>query len=445
MTKFHALSALRFALFLASVPAGVALAQDLNVNGSLCVGFDCPPPGGFGFDTIVLRENNLRIFFDDTSVSAGFPANKWRITINDSGSGGANFFSVDDATANRSVFKITAGAPANSLFVASSGNVGLGTAAPGLDLSISTTDTPAIRLEQTAAGGFTAQTWDIGANEANFFVRDLTGGSRLSFRIRPGAPTSSIDIAANGDVGLGTASPSAAGTGGTPKIVQAHNNGTGVTALSLTNADAAAGAFPGQIQFASMAITNTEKRIAIIAATKGDASTTSPLGSMLFFTANGSAPTERMRIDNAGNVGIGTAGPTAKLDVNGTVRVATLGANPPANTVCFSAANVLGTCASDARLKHNVRYLQESAGLDAVMKLKPATFQWQDGDERLMAGFLAQETQAAIPAAVHKQAGSEFLSLDTAAVLSYAVRAIQELKADNDKLRSDIERLKASR
>src|SRR6185503_9687946 len=185
MTKFHALSALRFALFLAaSVPAGVALAQDLNVNGSLCVGFDCPPPGGFGFDTIVLRENNLRIFFDDTSVSAGFPANKWRITINDSASGGANFFSVDDATANRSVFKITAGAPANSLFVASSGNVGLGTAAPGLDLSISTTDTPAIRLEQTAAGGFPAQTWDIGANEANFFVRDVTGGSRLPFRIR---------------------------------------------------------------------------------------------------------------------------------------------------------------------------------------------------------------------------------------------------------------------
>ncbi len=197
------------ALFLAASVRGgsSALAQDLNVNGSLCVGFDCPPPGGFGFDTIVLRENNLRIFFDDTSVSAGFPANKWRITINDSASGGANFFSVDDATANRSVFKVTAGAPANSLFVASSGNVGLGTAAPGLDLPISTADTPAIRLEQTAAGGFTAQTWDIGANEANFFVRDVTGGSRLPFRIRPGAPTSSLDIAASGNVGFGTARP----------------------------------------------------------------------------------------------------------------------------------------------------------------------------------------------------------------------------------------------
>ena len=71
----------------------------------------------------------------------------------------------------------------------------------------SSSDTPAQRLEQTNSGGFTAQTWDIGGNEANFFVRDLTGGSKLPFRIRPGAPTSSIDIAATGKVGIGTASP----------------------------------------------------------------------------------------------------------------------------------------------------------------------------------------------------------------------------------------------
>ena len=76
-----------------------------------------------------------------------------------------------------------------------------------LDLSLRTSDTPAIRLEQTSVGGFTAQTWDIGANEANFFVRDLTGGSRLPFRIRPGALTSSLDIASNSNVGFGTSSP----------------------------------------------------------------------------------------------------------------------------------------------------------------------------------------------------------------------------------------------
>jgi hypothetical protein len=62
-------------------------------------------------------------------------------------------------------------------------------------------------MEQTNLSGFTAQTWDIGANEANFFVRDLSGGSRLPFRIRPGAGSSALDIASNSWVGFGTASP----------------------------------------------------------------------------------------------------------------------------------------------------------------------------------------------------------------------------------------------
>ncbi|WP_445150735.1 hypothetical protein [Baekduia sp. Peel2402] len=61
-------------------------------------------------------------------------------------------------------------------------------------------DTPGIRLAQGNGGGYTAQTWDVAGNEANFFIRDLTGGSKLPFRIRPGAPTSSIDIQTSGTV-----------------------------------------------------------------------------------------------------------------------------------------------------------------------------------------------------------------------------------------------------
>lgn len=72
--------------------------------------------------------------------------------------------------------------------------------ASGLPLVLKSGDTPGARLLQTNDSGFTAQTWDIAGNEANFFVRDLTGGSRLPFRIRPGAPTSSLDILANSDV-----------------------------------------------------------------------------------------------------------------------------------------------------------------------------------------------------------------------------------------------------
>lgn len=182
--------------------------DDLIVTGDLCVGVDCASGESFGFDTIRLKTNNLRIGFEDTSVSP-HPANDWELTANDSTSGGANRFSIRDVTGASDPFTVAAGAPNNSLYVASTGRIGLRTAAPVLDLHIATGNTPAMRVEQTTAGGFTAQTWDIGANESNFFIRDVTGGSRLPFRIRPGAPMSSIDIAADGDVGIGTASPQA--------------------------------------------------------------------------------------------------------------------------------------------------------------------------------------------------------------------------------------------
>lgn len=190
----------------ASILKDNVVADDQIVQGSLCVGFDCVINESFGFDTIRLKENNTRIAFQDTSTG-GFPANAWQLTANDSASGGANKFSIDDVTGAKTPFTVTAGAANNSIFVDSTGRVGLRTATPVLDLHIATSNTPAVRMEQNSSGGFTAQTWDVAGNEANFFVRDVTGGSRLPFRIRPGAPTSSIDIAASGNVGVGTASP----------------------------------------------------------------------------------------------------------------------------------------------------------------------------------------------------------------------------------------------
>ncbi len=189
--------------------ADQVIPDDLIVQGSQCIGFNCINNEAFGFSTLILKEDNTRIRFEDTSVGPGFPANKWQLTANDSASGGGNFFAIDDVTLSRTLFKVTAGARANSLVVDSNSNVGVGTASPSLLLHMLKSDTPAIRLEQDNTGGFTAQTWDIGANEANFFVRDLTGGSRLPFRIRPGAPTSSLDINSIGFVGIGTSSPTA--------------------------------------------------------------------------------------------------------------------------------------------------------------------------------------------------------------------------------------------
>lgn len=211
------------------LPNVQTIAEDLVVQGSGCFGTDCTTTESFGFDTLRLKENNLRIKFEDTSVGAGFAGNDWQVTINDNVTGGLNKFAIEDVTGATVPFTILAGAATNSLFLDAVGHLGLRTATPLLDVHVATADTPAFRMEQTAGSGFAAQTWDIGANEANFFVRDLTGGSRLPFRVRPGAPTSSLDIAASGNVGIGTAAPAAAldvvrAGGGFANMMQLTNN-----------------------------------------------------------------------------------------------------------------------------------------------------------------------------------------------------------------------------
>jgi len=189
----------------------IVQADDLIVTGSQCIGFDCLTDGteNFGFDTLKLKENNIRLFFDDTSATVGFPANDWRLIVNDSASGGGNYFSIEDSTGAKTPFKIEAGARTSALYVNSSGRVGLGTSTPVLNLHILSGDTPSVRLDQDTSSGWTAQVWDVAGNESNFFVRDTTGGSKLPFRIQPGTPTNTITLKADGRVGLGTWSPSA--------------------------------------------------------------------------------------------------------------------------------------------------------------------------------------------------------------------------------------------
>ncbi|MFK8013270.1 MAG: hypothetical protein AB8B80_14620 [Marinicellaceae bacterium] len=207
--------------------------DDLIVDGSVCVGQDCVNGESFGFDTIRLKENNLRIKFQDTSNSASFPTNDWQLVANDTGNGGQNKFSIEDIDGGRTPFTIEASAPNHSLYVDDGGRVGLGTNTPVVELQVVSGDSPTLRLEQDGSSGFTPQTFDIVSNEANFFIRDVTNGSQLPFRIIPGADTDSLRIESSNNVsmkaflGLGTQSPDAqfhiqnggAGASGLPRIL----------------------------------------------------------------------------------------------------------------------------------------------------------------------------------------------------------------------------------
>lgn len=231
-----------------------AQAQDLIVNNSLCVGFDCVNGESFGSDTIRLKENNLRIKAEDTSVAGSFPTVDWQLTFNDSANGGANKFSIDEIDSGRTPFTITAGARSNSIFVNSSGRVGFGTSTPTVDLHVRQGNTPTLRLEQDASSGFATQTWDLAGNEASFFIRDVTNGSTLPFRIQPSAPSNALYIANDGDIGAGA---------GTTPDASFHVKRTSAPAEVLIEANGAgndasftletAGAIPGAWEFRAQA------------------------------------------------------------------------------------------------------------------------------------------------------------------------------------------------
>ncbi len=410
-------------VFLGAMPDDV-IADDLIVQGSACVGLDCVNGEVFGFDTIRLKENNTRIQFDDTSTSAGFPTNNWQIRANSSVSGGASFLGFVDqgATGNSEtgtiVFEVDAGASANALRVSSTSKVGLRTATPVLDIHMNTSDTPAMRMEQNNTGGFTAQTWDVAGNEANFFVRDVTSGSRLPFRIRPGAPTSSIDISASGNVGVNTASPAAL-----------------LHVVKSTDGSSLVARFQGGDGTGSNDVPFVEL-IAHSSADKGGQIASNSNGILAFFvnvTSPGTLGTEVMRLDQNANVGIGTVSPDQKLSVNG------------------DASKVGGgswQSFSDERLK-NIKG-QYTSGLSAVMRLQPLRYQYKPDNvlglksEGEHIGFGAQALQKVIPEAVTKSA-SGYLMVNNDPILWTMLNAIKEQQKEIAELKSEISKLKSTR
>ncbi len=193
-----------------TIDDNVFIWYDLAVRGSGCFGSDCTVDEEFGYNDILLKENNTRIRFVDTSDDPDFPSNDWEISTNDRNAGGPNRFVIRDVDADPDYFggvfpfTIEAGAGDNALYVDDQGNVGLGTATPEREIHITDNDSPALRLDQDGSGGFIPQTWDIIGNETGFYVRDITNEGLLPFFVEVGAPTHSLHVAADGNVGLGT-------------------------------------------------------------------------------------------------------------------------------------------------------------------------------------------------------------------------------------------------
>ncbi|WP_235067794.1 tail fiber domain-containing protein [Micavibrio aeruginosavorus] len=132
---------------------------------------------------------------------------------------------------------------------------------------------------------------------------------------------------------------------------------------------------------------------------------------------------------------------------------------------CEAAANANGCGgnrawynASDERLKKDIVPLSDDEGLDAIMQLNPVHYKWRDraAEDQTEMGFIAQEVEQVLPELVGIGPDTEITSedgaketIEDAKSMSYAtvvvplVKAVQQLKAENDALRARLEKLEA--
>lgn len=178
-------------------------ADAVSAQGGLCGGSDCTNAEVYGFANGKLKANNTRLKFEDTSAAVGFATTDWQLSANDTFSGGANKFYLEDLTAATIPFLVEGGSPTNALYVDSTGRIGLRTSTPARDLTIANPVSTIIRMEQSASP---FQAWDIVANDANFYVRDVNH-EQNPFIIKASAPYNSLVIDPTGRIGLGVAAP----------------------------------------------------------------------------------------------------------------------------------------------------------------------------------------------------------------------------------------------
>jgi len=384
-------------------------------------------------------------------------------TINDAKSSVTNRLSLDHATGDISFYDDT-GVSQALFWDASAESLGIGTTSPAAKLDV-------YQGELKVTG--TLANWSVDyqgvimdfTRASTSYIRASNAAGQLQFQT--GGSNNRMIIDSSGRVGIGTTSPQTSTKG--LHVVHDATEGTpsfpdGEVIIAQRNFNSSQGCHIGIIagSASESAINFGDKDDSDV----GNITYNHSSNSMSFFTGG----TERMRIDSAGALLIGTS--VGGLTATGT----SINSNGTGAMVCnFTSANEIfsynnnnatGTSyeidfrqnntevgrigvgsstttyatSSDYRLKENIQPLAN--GLERVKQLNPVQFDWKkDGESS--EGFIAHEVQEIFnDAVVGEKDGDKMQGMDYGRITPLLVKAIQEQQVLIEQLQAEVALLK---
>ena len=254
-------------------------------------------------------------------------------------------------------------------------------------------------------GHGTGWNFDLYAGQSNL------GTNSGIFRFFSGTSSSSsyaerMRITELGNVGIANTNPSC------PLVVQSATN-TGCIKLVNNTGNAGDQWWLGFGHGGTSTDANDRARVGVNIIAGG-------AGRLYFTTGTAGSQTERMRIDESGNVGINTSNISYRLHVIGDI---------------FASSDIIAY--SDSNVKTDLERITNA--VEKLEKINGYTYRRKDlpEDSKRYAGLIAQEVQGILPEVVHKDEEGK-LSIAYGNMASILVEAIKELKSDVEKIKKHL-------